>query len=654
MNEFNKTELTSHPTSRDDRKDAGVYVRAELERFRTARNEIEETWLEAWSLYLNTTQGVNYMRSKVLETVGNVNDDWRHKINTGKAFEAVETIHSYLMAAFFPNGDWFDAVPMLPGEDNHLLSRVVKKYVQNKLEHANFQSEFANFLRQLIVTGNSVMALPWRYDTVTNRKVVETEQPLFSELGGEPEWEIVEKEVETNRPEFETLDMFDVYLDPTAIDPNDATIIRVLRKTKAEIIALFDEGVYDGLDKHQIETLEPTHNITESYNVEMYRTINGYVTSELNEHEIELIEYWGDLHLPNNTYHDVVITMIGDTVVRFETNPYWRKPFVVGTYIRVPRQPYAMGALQPNLGMLHQLNIITNQRLDNIELHVNKMWALVDDGVLDPDDIETVPGKIFKMGNPDSLRPVDMGRADFTVTYQEAAVLESIIDKNMGTGNYVGANSQRQGERVTAAEIAAVRDAGGNRLSGVHKHIEETALKEILKRVFELMRQFVREDEVVRIAGAKAGEYNYYSVGVEQLNQPLSLKPIGAGHVIERKKYIQDRLDFIASVSQIQQMADKIDYEAILHDLLINWGFDEPEKYLKKEEQAPEADPLDRGLNIQEDALNSGGMPMLNTIQAQMQADGGATMLGEMLPTNNPDITPEDMPVPMPQPTGGM
>lgn len=645
--DINETKLSLHPVPRND---INVYVRAELERFRTARLDIEETWLEAWALYLNTNQGVNYMRSKVLETVGNVNDDWRHKINTGKAFEAVETIHSYLMAAFFPNEDWFDAVPTMPGEDNHLLSRIVKRYVQNKLEAANFISEFENFLRQLIVTGNSVMALPWRYDLVTNRRVVEAEQPLFDELGGEPEWEIIEKEVEHQRPEFETLDMFDVYIDPTAINPNDSTIIRILRKTKAEIIALFDEGVYEGMDKREIMALEPTSTVSDSYNGEMWRTINGYVTHEATEHEIELVEYWGDLHLPDVTYHDVVVTMINDKVVRFETNPYWRKPFVVGTYIRVPRQPYAMGALQPNLGMLHELNIITNQRLDNIELHINKMFTAVDDGVLDPDDIESVPGKIFKVGNPDSLRPVDMGRADFTVSYQEAAVLESTIDKNMGTGNYVGANSQRQGERVTAAEIAAVRDAGGNRLSGVHKHIEETALKEILARVFELMRQFVREAEVVRIAGDKAGEFKYFSVGVEELNKPLSIKPLGAGHVIERKKYIQDRLDFIASVSQVPEMASKIDYEAILHDLLINWGFSEPDKYLKKQEAAPEPNPLDQGMNVQEDALNSGGAPMLNMLNAQMQADGGASMLGDMFPTQDPNVTPEDLPVPLPQP----
>ena len=88
--------------------DAASFVMSELSRFSNARTELEETWLEAWSLYLNTTQSIDYIRSKVLSTVGDVNDDWRHKINTGKAFEVVETIHSYLMAAFFPNEDWFE------------------------------------------------------------------------------------------------------------------------------------------------------------------------------------------------------------------------------------------------------------------------------------------------------------------------------------------------------------------------------------------------------------------------------------------------------------------------------------------------------------------------------------------------------------------
>lgn len=621
--------------------DLASFVMSELTRFGNARTELEETWLEAWSLYLNTNQSIDYIRGKVLQTVGDVNDDWRHKINTGKAFEVVETIHSYLMSAFFPNEDWFEVSPTLPGEDNHTLARVVKKYIQNKLEVSGFQSEFANFLRQLIITGTSVLALPWRQDLIVENEIREAEIKIFDEFGV-PEWEVVSKEALISRPEFETLDNFDVYVDPSAIDPNEASIIRRLRKTKAEVLRLVEDGTYEGITAEDIKNMEPSR-FSMSYDAQTLETMSGYTISEMHYHEIEIIEFWGDLIDGDEVYEDYVATVIDGRLVSCIPNPFWKKPFIVGSYIRVPRQPYGVGALQPNLGMLHQLNIITNQRLDSMEIHVNKMWTAVDDGVIDMDDIESKPGKILAVGSHDSLQPVDMGDADFTVSYTEAQVLEAIIDKNAGTGNYVGANAQRSGERVTAAEIAAVRDAGGNRLSGVHKHIEQTSLKNILTRLFYFMRQFVREDEIVRIAGNATGEFKYYSVGVEQLNKPLTLKPLGAGHVIERKKYIQDRLDFIASVSQIPEMAQLIDFSQILHDLLINWGFDEPEKYLKVEEAPTEAG-VSQQTDIIADAENAGGQALKNVVEANINADGGLGMMQELFPMPE-NIKPEDMPI---------
>src|SRR5207237_1270174 len=103
----------------------------------------------------------------------------------------------------------------------------------------------------------------------------------------------------------------------------------------------------------------------------------------------------------------------------------------------------------------------------------------------------------------------------------------------------------RSGERVTAAEIQAVRDAGGNRLSNIHQHIEDTTLMEILRRVYRSMQQFVKEPETIRVNGSKRGEYYYYSVDPESINNEYYLEPLGAGHVTDKTKYVRDRLDFI-------------------------------------------------------------------------------------------------------------
>ncbi len=644
MSNLAKVVTDPHYTEHDE--DVAAAVQSELLRYELARDAIEEVWLQSWAQYLGTPQSTTYLRSQVQAVVGDVNDDWRHRIRTGKAYEAVETIHSYLMAAFFPNQDWFTAVPVEPSsEDNLMLARIVKRYVGDKLHEAGFQSEFGTFLRQLLVTGTSVLALPWRYDTVRARKYVQSEAPLFDDLGtGDVEWDVSERELVINAPEFETLDMFDVYLDPSATDPNKSNIIRRLRKTKAELVQLVEDGVYSGITQEEISRMEPSR-VMESTDKQLALTMAGYTTSELHTHELELVEFWGDLHMPGHTYYDVVITVLGNTVLRMEQNPYWcGKPFVVGTYVRTPRQPYAIGAIQPNLGMLHQLDIVTNQRLDTQELQINAMWSVVDDGVTQTDDIESAPGRVFQVGAHDSIRRIDMGRQEYTVTYQEAAVLEATIDKNFATGALIGANNFRTGERVTAAEIAAVREAGGNRLSGVHKHIERTSLLLLLCKVFSLMQQFVDTEELVRIAGSKAGEYEYYGVGREQLQHRMKLKPLGSDHVIERQKYIQDRLDFIQAVSQVPQMAQAIDYNRILQDLLMNWGFDEPEAYLVQQQQAPEQLS---GMEEMNDALNKmGGQGMVNMVQAEMAADGGTDLMQSagLIPAEAPEM--QDMPIP--------
>ena len=79
--------------------------------------------------------------------------------------------------------------------------------------------------------------------------------------------------------------------------------------------------------------------------------------------------------------------------------------------------------------------------------------------------------------------------------------LETAIDKAMGIGNYVNANSSIGKERTTATEVDAVKAAGGNRLNGVHSHMEVTTFLPFLEKVVQGCQQYIDKDEVIRIAG---------------------------------------------------------------------------------------------------------------------------------------------------------
>jgi hypothetical protein len=639
--------------SRD--KQIVAFVHKQLQWFSNARLKREEVWTECWAAYLGSPEAMDSMRKTFLRTVGDVENDWRHKINVGKAFENVETIVAYLQAAFFPNKDWFDAIPSEPGYMD--LVPVIKQFTREKFRQGKFISHWEMFLRQCCITGVSVIALPWRYEAIPKKKKVKVNQPLYPnnviDLDSKAKYkEVVYEKVLSNRPEFETLDVFDVYFQPNCIDLNDSPIIRRLTKTKAELAQCVSSGHFKSLTYEDIERAKAYIPGNSESNKELIKYYQGL---DLNDafnwgDEVELYEYWGDVHLDGITYHDVVATVCCGQLVRFETNPYWcGKPFVVGSYIPIVRSISALGTIEPSLGMLHELNIVTNQRLDNLEISINSMWEMVNDGTLQPEDVYSAPGRVFPVAQTGNLKPVEMPN-NFTITYDESSVLETRIDKNTGTGSYVSPNSARSGERVTATEIQAVREAGGNRLSGVHKHLEETALFLVLEKCFKLFQQFITDDEIIRIPGKEQDSYDYVSVGAEELQYDFRLEPIGADHVADKEYEINKTLQFLQVSAQYPQMAEHVNFYKILLKLATLFGFDDVDQYIiekmneesmtAQQGQQPMQQPINGQDALMKEMYEAGGVPMQNALQSNLQADGGANLMSEMFGINSQEALP--------------
>ncbi|MGH2413908.1 MAG: portal protein, partial [Microcystaceae cyanobacterium] len=348
---------------------------------------------------------------------------------------------------------------------------------------------------------------------------------------------------------------------------------------------------------------------------------------------------------------DVVATIIGEKVVRFENNPYWcGKPFIFGTYIPVVRSTAAMGLIEPGLGMLHELDILTNQRLDNLELSVDSMWTYINDGTLQPEDIYTKPGRVFTVAQPNVLEPIKMSQ-NFTITYDESTVLESRIDKNAGTGNLISANAARDAERVTAEEVKATREAGGNRLSNVHKHIEETSLMPLLSKMFRLFQQFVNSDEQVRVPGQNPGDYDYVLVGAEELNYSYDLVPVGADHITDKEYDIAQRLQFWQLINADPEASKHLNRVNFLVDMARRMGIDDIDQFIQEdvnqnpdeaammqEQQAQMPSEQTQQAALDQGISQTGGRPLANYVNNQMSADGGASMMKDMFGVDSSQI----------------
>ena len=212
-----------------------------------------------------------------------------------------------------------------------------------------------------------------------------------------------------------------------------------------------------------------------------------------------------------------------------------------------------------------------NHRLDISELVVNPIWKMLNDGTIDLSSLFSAPAKIIPVESMDNLQPITFNAQNLGITVEEENMLEQRIERVTGISAYVGQGGGRDAERVTAAEVNAKRNAGGNRLGRYHKHIEDTALRELLEKCYLFMQQFVVDDEIVRVTGASAGSttgsYDFIKVGQEELQHEVDIIPVGSDWVVDKEREITERLDFIGLVSQNPIMSEMVNWEEVMKDL---------------------------------------------------------------------------------------
>lgn len=564
-------------TSVEKRKECIVrYVTETLQDWSSRRQEVETLWTAEWAHYFSTPQSASWLRRQALDLGQSVDEgSWRHQIHTGKGFDLVETVNSYIQQATFPAQDWFDLIPQMPnagggGEDDNWLMRLerVKKLIQKKLNQANFEDWWDVFVRQLCVVGTSVIALPYRYDVKPTFRKVKVRQPD----GRESFTTVPIEKVIYDGIDLEVIDLYDFYLDPSSgfSGTVDCACIRRITKTKAEVIRLVEEGVYPLIDVEDVKGATSSDLSTSRvFRQDINEMVGLIPDSTFNANQsLELYEYWGDIYLDDIVYLDVVCTIMGTKLLNIETNPFWDgKPFIVGTYINTQGSPYGVSLLQPVIGQLHQMFEVQNHRLDCDELTVNPMYAVVDDGVIDFENLYSEPGKVIRVETPDNIRPIPIEREN-NVSVRDEQILDQRIEKTTGVGAYLGVNSGRDGERVTAEEVKAQRSAGGNRLNRIHGHIESTALYKFLNKMYAHLQQFQEREEVVRVPSRKASiVYDFWLVGQEELADNYTVCPLGSSHVADKEYDVKNAVDFVSVMSQNEQLASRVNWDAVAEHL---------------------------------------------------------------------------------------
>jgi hypothetical protein len=216
------------------------------------------------------------------------------------------------------------------------------------------------------------------------------------------------------------------------------------------------------------------------------------------------------------------------------------------------------------------------------------------------------------------------------VALQEMSTIDQVIDKATGTGPYIGVNAGRSGDRVTAAEIAAQREAGGNRLTDVFSDIEVTVLLPLLKGYYYYLQQFATTMESV----IRTPTDQYYIINGSAFQQDIEFSILGAANVADKEYRTRQLQAFLDLAGSNEQMAQRVNWDEaikalaqlIIPDMALRIVQDAPPPPAPEQQQMagappmPAQDPMMAGL--QEAAMFSQGGPGVGALQASAASEG--------------------------------
>jgi hypothetical protein len=544
-NELQKQPDLKSSLDEQDEKDIIRYVTQKFTDFKEARRTKEKKWNECIRAFLSKHDSVAESGQK-----------WHSNIYVPLSYEAATNIYSMLKSTIFPTDSAFFSVDCYtPGVK--VQGDIIKSLLLNQLDEINFITRFGAFLKQLVIIGNSAAAVYWKK---TSRIEKENQNTSSDRTHKSPPGYDVERLI-YDGPVFETINMYDIVFDPSIPRWQEGLVIHRNYRTLEEIR---NNKTYKNTDNLQacFTNQEDTYKIDASKAFE-----TGY--SNDNKKMIKLYSAYGDFRLNGRIYYNYIAVVANEKfLIRFEPNPYHEKPFIFSTYESVPNEVYGIGALEPALGIQYQVNSFTNQKADVMSLILNGMWAYVEDGIFDPEEMIAKPGALIPVRDVKNLKPLHPD-SSVALSFEEIAQLKAEFQQITGASKYFTGVADLD-IRKTATEVQALQQAGFTRFSEVIQNIEETALKRTILLIYQYNKSFTDKNLTLTVTN----EGQEYKINPAILYQDqYNFRITAANSSLSKELRITKLIEFIKLAITLPQVASSINMNLLLEKLYNEFGF---------------------------------------------------------------------------------
>lgn len=485
---------------------------------------------------------------------------WQSTVFVPQTYSTVETIVPRILDAIFAEQRPVGVEPF--GAEDVLNAEIIEELLNYQIKRIGLRP-FVSTIKDCVMYGTGIIKVGWRVDEkVITAKKDDVNQYILTGSPTKTEKDVVKV---YDGPELIPVDLFEFFPDPEAVDIEDARyIIERFYKPRKYLKELEKQGIYKNIDDIPQQGANLKERDERQANINFHNPINN---NEMEDNDvIELLELWTD---------ERVITLANKhTIIRNEINPYWDgvKPYVKMVLVPVQNEFYGIGAIEPMQYLQHELNDKRNQRLDNVNMSMNRMWMWntsyhLPNGTASlisrPHGIIPVEGMVGDDVRR-ALRPLDI--PDVTQSsYVEEDIIKRDIQIATGVNDYFAGNSAPDSRlNKTATGISLTLAQAQARFKYSIDLISES-FKKIIEKIFARDKQFLPDDYVIRLFG-EAG-YVFKEIGIDNLYGSFDFT-INIGNALIPKQIEQDQL-----LQLVQMLAPQgYDIEPLLMRFAQNYG----------------------------------------------------------------------------------
>ena len=464
--------------------------------------------------------------------------DWQNAVHKPLMMEGEQTITPRMFTALFPNDAPIDCKSEGPASPQ--AARVIKGAVEHYFRVANVQQHFYPALGQSTLFGTGYAESgSWlsRRQWLTNRET------------GDRYYTIVE-----TRPDIKFVSFFEMFPNPNKIYMWDNLPLIRRRFVDAEYLKSLAENPYFKFDK-----------LSEALNTENPVTSNSIIYSQdgkpipKKREEYEILDYWGpwdESYTDNNGKEKKrkavpywIIIVNRKVKVRAVPNPYNHQlpPFIkIKLFEDVKPSWFGVGIGEIGMSPQERVNKIVNQRLDNVDLVLNKQ-GLIDgnDTLLNTKQLMiSKPGKFHRVQDIDRSVKVFEFNDVTASSYNEEKLASD--DFKEATGAVIPLQPGDKSEQHrTAMGIQLLQGAAGIRFKPILRMIELDGIAQTAMFFYSNLHQFMTKPQWIEITGEDGAQApQAFLLSPEDLQAKVYFIPTGLSETLNKELQIGQLLRF--------------------------------------------------------------------------------------------------------------